>query len=177
MGLVILQLALKITSCFYILNMSMFFIIMFVISETYHIYSYYLDYILYLYDRVNINIKGCLAVFVRFELLFLIFGSSMDIIILDKSNHVARIRSASTSWLRWCKWLAIIGSFFLGQVHDRIFVFCSRICTLHCWHHTLCIPRSPRLHDPQSIQPIHSPILSKIHHSPNIIKIFKFTIR
>lgn len=77
--------------------MSMFFIIMFVISETYHINSYYLDYILYLYDRVNINIKGCLAVFVRFELLYLIFGSSMDIIILDKSNHVARIRSASTS--------------------------------------------------------------------------------
>lgn len=55
MGLVILQLALKITSCFYILNMSMFFIIMFVISETYHIYSYYLNYILYLYDRGNMN--------------------------------------------------------------------------------------------------------------------------
>lgn len=29
MGLVILQLALKITSCFYILNMSMFFIIIY----------------------------------------------------------------------------------------------------------------------------------------------------
>lgn len=43
------------------------------------------------------NIKGCLAVFVRFELLYLIFGASMDIIILDRSHDVARIRSASTS--------------------------------------------------------------------------------